>query len=131
MRSLMNCYMFPYRIDYITTYSVPTASTYLSVLIKMIVVEPSSIQGLAADYPILIIFKHSRLTLFHVYVVVYKALRDSQQFNGFFNIDFSIKSLTKLTKICFLFNFSFLSAPCPGTKRLTFIVGTRTFFRMS
>ena len=46
-----------------------------------IVVEPSSIQGSAADYPIHIIFKHSRLGLFHPYVVVYMTLRAFQQFS--------------------------------------------------
>ena len=39
-----------------------------------IVVEPSPIRSSAADYPILIIFQHSRLGLFHPYVVVYKTL---------------------------------------------------------
>nr|DAH32549.1 MAG TPA: hypothetical protein [Caudoviricetes sp.]DAN00814.1 MAG TPA: hypothetical protein [Caudoviricetes sp.] len=47
------------------------------------VVEPYSIRALVADCPILIIFKHSHLTIFHVYVVVYKALRSFQQFNRF------------------------------------------------
>ena len=36
-----------------------------------IVVEPTPHQGSAADFPILIIFKHSHLSLFHLYVVVY------------------------------------------------------------
>lgn len=50
--------------------------------ISAIVVELFPIQDLAADCPILIIFKHSRLTIFHIYVVVYKALRVFQQFKG-------------------------------------------------
>ena len=44
-----------------------------------IVVEHFPIWNFAADYPILFIFKHSRLTLFHVYVVVKQALRIFQQ----------------------------------------------------
>jgi len=50
---------------------------------KWIVVEPSSVRGSAADCPIYIIFKPSRLIIFHIYVVVYIALRVSQQFSGF------------------------------------------------
>lgn len=50
---------------------------------KYIVVEPSPVRGLVADCPILIIFKPSRFDMFHSCVVVYKALRVFQQFNGF------------------------------------------------
>ena len=51
-------------------------------LAKYLVVEPSPIQGLAADCPILIIFKLSHFGLFHPYVVVNKTLRVFQQFNA-------------------------------------------------
>ena len=37
----------------------------------LLTVERPSIQGFAADCPMLIIFKHSHLSLFHLYVVVY------------------------------------------------------------
>lgn len=47
-----------------------------------IVVEPFPVQNLAADCPIFIIFEHSRLYIFHYYVVVYKSLRVFQQFRG-------------------------------------------------
>ena len=49
-----------------------------------IVVEPSSVRGLAADCPMIIIFKHSHLSLFHLYVVVYNPLRVFQQFDTFY-----------------------------------------------
>ena len=51
-------------------------------LAKYLVVEPSPIRGLAADCPILIIFKLSHFGLFHPYVVVNKTLRVFQQFNA-------------------------------------------------
>ena len=35
-----------------------------------IVVEPFSIRDSAADYPIFLIFKHSQLSIFHLFVVV-------------------------------------------------------------
>lgn len=46
------------------------------------VVEPYPVRVLAADFPILIIFKLSHLCVFHHYVVVYKVLREFQQFKG-------------------------------------------------
>nr|DAP86209.1 MAG TPA: hypothetical protein [Caudoviricetes sp.] len=57
-------------------------------LLQRIVVELFPIRNLAADCPILIIFKHSHLIIFHIYAVVYKTLRSSQQFNEF-NVDYS------------------------------------------
>lgn len=59
-----------------------------------IVVEPSSIRGLAADCPIYIIFKHSHLPLFHDYVVVYIALRVFQQFDTSLPIYYYIGGLS-------------------------------------
>lgn len=50
-----------------------------------IVVEPCSIRALAADYPILTIFKHSRLVMFHTCVVVCKTLRAFQQLDNIFH----------------------------------------------
>ena len=67
----------------------PTTSDYQTLIILRdysLVVEPFSIRDLAADCPILIILKHSHLIMFQIYVVVYKALRSFQQFNGFFFI---------------------------------------------
>ena len=46
---------------------------------KALVVEPYPIRVLAADCPIIIVFELSRLVVFHTYVVVYDALRGSQQ----------------------------------------------------
>ena len=46
---------------------------------KTLVVEPYPIRVLAADCPIIIVFELSRLVIFHTYVVVYDALRGSQQ----------------------------------------------------
>ena len=40
---------------------------------KRIVSERSSIRSFAADYPIAIFFKPSRLSIFHLYVVVYNS----------------------------------------------------------
>ena len=51
---------------------------------KWIVVEPSSVRGLAADCPIHTIFQPSHCDMFHPYVVVCVALRGSQQFNRFY-----------------------------------------------
>ena len=61
-------------------YEMPSTSEHLFLLPHGIVCEPSSIRSLAADCPIIIIFKHSRLCLFHHYVVVNNALRVFQQF---------------------------------------------------
>ena len=55
------------------------APTHISVM----VVEVSPVRGLPADYPISIFFSLSHLGLFHPCVVVYRALRDFQQFKGF------------------------------------------------
>ena len=49
----------------------------------VLVVEPFSVRDLAADCPIYILFKPSRLSLFQNYVVANIALRGFQQFNGF------------------------------------------------
>ena len=68
------------------TYSYRPYSYRGFYLVIWIVVEPFSIRDLAADCPILIILKHSHLIMFQIYVVVYKALRSFQQFNGFFFI---------------------------------------------
>ena len=48
-----------------------------------LVVEPFPIRDLVADFPINIIFKLSRLGIFHPCVVVDIALRSSQQLNRF------------------------------------------------
>ena len=48
-----------------------------------LIVERSSIRSFAADHPIFIIFKHSRLSIFHNYVVVYKALGLSSNSKGY------------------------------------------------
>ena len=86
----MNCCMSPYRLDYITIqlfgFSPFPLSIAYSVLPYRIVVELSPVRGLVADCPIYIIFKHSRFSLFHLYVVVYIALRIFQQFNRFLNL---------------------------------------------
>ena len=73
-----------------------TASNYLSLIILLpygIVVEPSSIRGLAADCPIHTIFKHSHFGLFHPYVVVCMALRGFQQFNRFMLLHYCKRDL--------------------------------------
>nr|DAP95998.1 MAG TPA: hypothetical protein [Caudoviricetes sp.] len=44
------------------------------------VVERSAVRGFAADFPISMIFKLSRLCIFHHYVVVHRTIRGFQQF---------------------------------------------------
>ena len=77
----------------------PTTSDHLILLSLEIVVEPSPIRSLAADYPIFIIFKHSHLIIFHIYVVVYKALRVSQQLKIFITYIFLYKRTNYLSLI--------------------------------
>ena len=48
-----------------------------------LVVGPFSLQDLAAGYPIFLIFKLSRLILFHICAVVQEALRNFQQLRRF------------------------------------------------
>ena len=43
----------------------------LALQTPLLTVEPSPIRSLAADCPILVIFKHSHISIFHLYVVVY------------------------------------------------------------
>ncbi len=90
---LMNSLYFHISVDYIITHLhwVSTASAHLSVLPFGIVVEPSSVRGLAADYPLLqclgfnlapsilffLLSSPSRLRIFHRYVVVSIALGTS------------------------------------------------------
>ena len=77
-------YKFLYSPDYIFILTDAHHFGYACSLLPYgIVSEPSSVQGLAADCPILIIFKPSHLILFHICAVVYKALRVFQQLNGF------------------------------------------------
>src|SRR5574344_1088042 len=64
--------LFPYTTLFRSLYRV----------VNPLVVEPYPIRVLAADCPITIVFKHSRLVIFHTYVVVYSALRVFQQFKG-------------------------------------------------
>lgn len=49
---------------------------------QLMVVERSPIRSFAADFPISMIFKLSRLCLFHHCVVVHRAVRGSQQFKA-------------------------------------------------
>ena len=63
------------------------------------VVELSSVRGLVADCPIYIIFKPSRLDLFHSYVVVYIALRVFQQFNAF-NVSYQLAHAPFSGEVC-------------------------------
>ena len=42
----------------------------LALQTPLLTVEPSPFRSLAADRPILTIFKHSRISIFHLYVVV-------------------------------------------------------------
>jgi len=79
--------VFPQRPDYIIgiPFKVPHSPLRLPIACSLrLVVELSSVRGLAADYPILCLFKPSRLGLFHPYVVVTQALRASQQFKLFY-----------------------------------------------
>ena len=69
-----------------------------------IVVELYPVRILAADYPISIIFKPSRLSIFHLCVVVYRTLRAFQQLNKIFNIHHCIKS--HLSMMSFFFNLT-------------------------
>lgn len=57
-----------------------------------IVVGRFPVRDFEADYPILIILKHSHLSLFHLYAVVYETLRAFQPLNKIFNICHHIKS---------------------------------------
>ena len=50
------------------------------------VVEPYPLRVLAADCPIYVIFKHSRIGLFHPYVVAYITLRGFQQLTALSNM---------------------------------------------
>ena len=59
-----------------------------------IVVEPSPIRSLVADCPMIIIFKRSHLSLFHLYVVVYNPLRVFQQFDTSLPIYYYIGGLS-------------------------------------
>ena len=67
------------------------------------VVEPYPVRVLAADFPILVIFKLSHLCIFHHYVVVYKTLRESQQFKG---IHYILSKYNGLT----IYNFNYYTA---------------------
>lgn len=69
---LLSFLHFHTRADYIITRLLTgqTVSSRLTLLPSGIVVEPFSLRDLAADCPILLIFKRSRLGLFHPYVVV-------------------------------------------------------------
>ena len=64
-----------------------------------IVVEPSPIRSLVADCPMIIIFKHSHLSLFHLYVVVYNPLRGFQQFNRF-NVSYQLTHAPSSGEVC-------------------------------
>ena len=60
----------------------PTSGDFTLTAFQPIVVEPSPVRGLAADRPyIQIVFIHSRLRMFHRYVVVI-VFRIFQQFKG-------------------------------------------------
>ena len=60
----------------------PTLKHLFLTPFQVMVDELFSIRDLAADCPILIVFRHSRLCIFHHYVVVYKTLRIFQQFKA-------------------------------------------------
>ena len=96
---ILNCLCilgFHQDIDYIFTvpyyiwFRAPHFGYACSLLHYWIVVEPSSVRGLAADCPIFIVFKHSHLRLFHRYAVVNKALRGFQQLKELIHICFHI-----------------------------------------
>ena len=69
-----------HHISLILTQMRPTLKHLFLTPFQVMVDEPFPIRNLAADNPILIVFKHSRLRIFHRYVVVYKTLRIFQQF---------------------------------------------------
>ena len=92
--------------DYIFTLS-GTHRCLRQSLAQHLVVEPSSVRGLAADCPICIIFKPSYLAVFHACIVVYAVLRGSQQFNGMiFRTPFSERRqyLIPISVLCSLQN---------------------------
>lgn len=72
---------FRKRTDYIF---IPVGCPPLPTTRWHLVVEPSPVRGLAADCPILLIFKHSHLGLFHPYAVVQQTLRVFQTVQGVF-----------------------------------------------
>jgi hypothetical protein len=84
-RSLMNCYILLYRVDYIITlyiFRVPPASTRLSLLSFEIVVEPSFFKA-------------------WLRIILY---RTSPQFKGLFDIIYIIKSLIYLFQTRLIFD---------------------------
>jgi hypothetical protein len=72
--------------------------------VNPLVVEPYPIRVLAADCPITIVFRHSRLVIFHTYVVVYSAIRVFQQFKG---THCNITTTMNYVEISFIDNVSF------------------------
>jgi len=80
---------------YLPVYNTFTFSNYQSLAILRayaLVVDRSPVRGFEADYPILMDFLHSRLHMFHCYVVVHETLRAFQPLNKIFNIHHCIKS---------------------------------------
>lgn len=78
------------RVD--NTFTFSNCQTLAILLPCGIVVDRFPVRDFDADHPISMIFILSRLSIFHLYVVVHRTLRAFQQLNKIFNIRHRIKS---------------------------------------